>query len=122
MGLSAQDSTLVIHIEDISNLTDEEIEIFYDSRKEAQNHDVEVVRSWLTEGKGYWMEFYTVKDGTLKMHLWGYETDVSYDRLSYYWRGDTCLYRFESSTTEDRLDMEFIPTANGSRNRVTDRH
>lgn len=100
MGLFAQDTSKVIHIEDINNLTEEVKDIFYESRKPAQNHHVEVVRSGVMERKGYIMEFWTVKDGTLKKHYWGVGTDVIYDRLSYYWRGDTCLYRFESSATD----------------------
>jgi hypothetical protein len=82
---------------------------------------VEVVRDFVPpDGGGYWVSFFLVKDGTLKKHYWGVGTEVDYEKLSYYWRGDTCFHRFENSTTKEHLDMRFYPTESGSRHGITD--
>ena len=120
LSMHAQETEKVVEIEDIRDLTEEERTIFYDSRKQHQNYDVEVVRDFTPPEGGYLVSFFLVKDGTLKKHLWGVSTKVSYDKLSYYWRGDTCFYRFKNSTTKEHLDMSFNLTESGSRQRITD--
>jgi len=120
LSMLAQEPEKVIEIEDIRNLTEEERDIFYDSRKQAQNYDVEVVRDFVPPDGGYWIYFYLDKDDALKKHMWGVSTEKDYDKLSYYWRGDTCFHRFENSTTKEHLDMRFNPTESGSRHRITD--
>ena len=120
LSMFAQETEKVIEIEDIRNLTEEERIKFWDSRKQAQNYDVEVVRDFVPPDGGYWVTFYLVNDGTLLKHNWGVVSDDYYDILSYYWRGGTCLYRFENSTTKEHLDMEFYLTESGSGIRITD--
>ncbi len=120
LSMHAQETEKVVEIEDIRDLTEEERTIFYDSRKQPQNYDVEVVRDFAPPEGGYLVSFFLVKDGTLKKHLWGVSTKVSYDMFSYYWRGDTCFHRFENSATKEHLDMRFNPTESGSRHGITD--
>jgi len=130
LSMFAQKNEKLIEIIDLRNLTDEERTKFYDSQNQAQNYDVEVNRdsiysvSELDGGphEGYWIYFYLVKDDTIKKHMWGLNSKEDYDKLSYYWRSDTCLYRFENSRTKEHLDMEFFPTESGSRQRITNRY
>jgi hypothetical protein len=116
--MHAQETEKVIEIEDGRKWSEEEMDLF--NSKQHQNYDVKVVRRFVPPEGGYMIYFFLVKDGTLKKHFWGVSTKVNYDKLSYYWRGDTCFHRFENSTTKERMDQRFNPTESGSILGITD--
>ena len=98
-NLKAESVERVAEIEDLRNLTEEEQKIRFDSRKQPQNHDVEVARIGLDdEREGYLMAFYHGENITDPFPLpFTYVTDEDFDKLYYHWDGDTAILKLENS-------------------------
>jgi len=115
LSMFAQETEKVIDIEDLRNLTEEEQTKFYDSRKQPQNYDVEVVRDFVPPDGGYLISFYLKRNDTLEPVSWGLGTDVNYDKLYYSWQGDTVvLGKFENSMTKEHLRVSWTFYEDGS--------
>ena len=114
LSMFAQETEKVVEIKDLRNLTEEERTKYYDSRKQHQNYDVEVVRDFVPPDGGYLMSFYLNRNDTLEPVSWGLGTDVNYDKLYYQWHGDSVLGRFQNSSTKDSLRVRWTFEEDGS--------